>query len=716
MPITVDEATADPPAAAETQKTTKVGNPGDFAKTITDKDMSSVDSMLASLEWNPPASDPKLPAAPEPTAPEPAPAPAPSEPRGPMFGKTMIGGSITAADVMAEAERTRKVSPDKPTVVGTPVLDQPAFEDAPAPEAPPRAGAPTQLGVAVSPQPAFDAPAPAPDPQAYRPAFKTMLGVALPGIAPIRDSERGILAAQNAGTPPPPASSAGTLHGGIGAPGSNPAVPAAASSRPHTAPLAATPAAPGSNPHTALLAAIPAAPGSHPHAAPAAPGSHPHAAPAAPGSHPQMQPPPPIVPPPAPLVEEPLPQAPRVEPKRGVSAVVLVAIIFGLVFAGGLAAAFVLLRGGAPLTAKARLDESGKESLEIHCESCPDGTTITLGASTSTVTEKSALLALPAPLSIGDNDLQIAIDRPGAGRDEKVRVHVPIAYRVKADLTTLGAMPPTVTVRVEATPGAEVTVDGKPTTLDDAGKGFYALDMSEEALGPSDEQTAIDRKIPFTVKRKGSASPEAGELTVRAAIVPLHLDAPGPELVTDRTTGNVAGQTRPGGTLTIDGQSVPVDATGRFAIRAELPSEGDKTLTIVASAPPLAPRTVRAKVTRVAALEAAAQTFDAASPLGFDAYAADPASKVGQAVAIDGEVLDVRVAQGFSVMVVEEKKTCAAGGGCVLRFTHGEEIRAARGDAIRAYGKVAGTVAWNGKQVPAIVGTLAIPVPKGAKK
>jgi len=660
VPITIDEATADPPRVES--KATVVGNAGEFSKTITDT--SSVEQMLASLEWTPPPSEPKLEAAPAPT---PAPVPAaPSEPRGPTFGKTMIGGSITAAEVQAEHERTKAAAAaaGRPpmahgTMIGTPMLDKPAFDFDPAP---------------VAPEPSSQPPA---DPQAFRPAFKTMLGVAVPGIAPIRDSERAMMAASAAPAPPPPGTNP---HFPVYPNASHMPVPPA-SSRPYTAPLA-----------------VPLVPPSQPRI---------HA------------PPPPIVPPPAPLVEEPLPQAPRAvaSAKGGISAIAVVAIVFVLVLIGGGAAAVVFLRAGAPLTAKARLDETGKESLDIHCESCPDGTKIALGASSAQVASAAAILTLPAPLSIGDNDLEIAIDRPGAGRDEKVKVHVPIAYRVKADLTTLSALPPTVTVRVEATPGADVTVDGKPVTLDANGKGSYALDVSAEAFGPSDDQKAIDRKISFSVKRKGTANPDPGELVVRAAIVPLHLDAPGSELTTERATANVAGQTKPGGVLSVDGQNVAVDVNGRFAIRAELPAEGDKTLTIVASAPPLAPRTIHAKITRVASLDAAAQKLDAANPLGFDAYSVEPAQKVDQLVSINGEILEIRVTQGYTLMVVEEKKTCAAGGGCVLRLVHGEEVRAVRGDTLRAYGKVSGTVPWNGKTVPAIVGTLAIvvPAPKGKR-
>src|SRR5690606_19646371 len=106
---------------------------------------------------------------------------------------------------------------------------------------------------------------------------------------------------------------------------------------------------------------------------------------------------------------------------------------------------------------------------------------------------------LPAPLSIGDNDLELRIDRPAPGRDETVTIHVPVAYRVRADLSTLTASPPVVTVRVEALPGTEVAIEGQPVALDASGKGAHAIDVSAEVEGPSDDVKANDRKIAFTI-------------------------------------------------------------------------------------------------------------------------------------------------------------------------------------------------------------------------
>lgn len=603
------------------------------------------------------------------------------------FGRTLMLGGTTPADLlpkpkMDDVPNTIPEAPARPTdpsplsmSVVAPSSWRGPQEGQPG-EAPALAGtmAPDNLRDApmgkpgsdkqtMFGMPAVDLAPPAREAPGLPSAMKTMLGVAIPGIAPTR---------QNAHDPPRPA---GTLLG-VAIPG--------------IAPLHA--GHPGQDRQRPTPQAFSPAQGAIP--APA------HA---------------PVVPAPAPLVMEPLPEGPQLHAKKGVPAIAVVGIVFVLVMLVGGGAAFLILRGGAPLTAQPQLDETGKESLKIRCESCPDGTVITLGASSTKVQGAAALLPLPAPLSIGENDLEIAIDRPAAGRDESVKIHVPVAYRVKADLSTLTSAPPSITVRVEALPGTEVTVDGKPTSLDASGKGSVALDVTAEVEGKSDEQKAIDRKIPFTVKPKGSAAPETGQLVVRAAVVPLHIDAPGLELYTDQPTAAISGQTKPGGTVTVDRQAVTVDAQGRFGVRVELPAEGEKSLTIVANAPPLAPRTVRAKVVRVASLEMAAKTLEAKAPLAFDAFGADAASNVGKLVVVDGEVLEIRVAQGYTVLLVEEKKACSAAGACVVRVLHGNQVKAARGDVVRIFGRVEGNVSSGGKTVPDIEASLVL-VRAGAKK
>ncbi len=103
----------------------------------------------------------------------------------------------------------------------------------------------------------------------------------------------------------------------------------------------------------------------------------------------------PIVPRPKTLIDEPLPVAPVIPEKRGIPALAVVGIVAALVAVLGGVGAYLALRNGGTLTAVPQLDENGRESLKIGCATCPDGTTVALGASSATVAAGAALLPLP---------------------------------------------------------------------------------------------------------------------------------------------------------------------------------------------------------------------------------------------------------------------------------------------------------------------------------
>ena len=514
------------------------------------------------------------------------------------------------------------------------------------------------------------------------PAQKTMMGVAIPGIAPLRTgASPGPEAAHPAasvGAGPMDLRSKQSTMLGVAIPGIAPSQAPPGGAPPGPQGYYPAPPSQGRSPYGTT-------PQGYPAPAPHIPSQVQNTA-LGMMAAPEV----PIVPRPMTLIDEPLPVAPFIPPKRGIPALAVVGIVAALVAVLGGVGAYFALRNSGTLTALPQLDENGRESLKIGCATCPDGTTIALGASSATVAAGAAVLPLPAPLSIGDNNLAVNIDRPGAGRDEEVKVHVPVAYRVRADLATLNARPPAITVRVEAVAGSEVKVDDKPVVLDATGRAAYPIDLSKETEGTGEAKT-FERKIPFVIIPKGGA-PQTGQLTARTGILPLALDAPGIELFTDKTTAAVAGQTRPGSTVTIDGQSVPVDAQGRFGVRVELAGLGDKPLEIVASAAPQAPRIAKVRVVRVASLEVAAKELEGQAPLAFDAFGPDPASKVGQKAVVEGEVVDVRASGGHTVMLVDSRRGCTKGATCLVRIAYGEEAKVARGESVRAYGRVLGSV------------------------
>ncbi|MCA9586386.1 MAG: hypothetical protein KC657_13605, partial [Myxococcales bacterium] len=584
---------------------------------------------------------------------------------------TASASAIASAPAPAPASASASAPAPAITLAPAPA-PAPASAPAPAPAPAPNERARTMLGMPASalgvPPPAAEPPAP--DPAAARPAHvqKTMLGVAIPGIAPLSSSAPAV--GQDAPAPPPLQASP-QLHSRVRT------MLGVSVSDMHAPQQAAPPAKQGRV--RTMLGGVGAV------------------------QVPEEQLPT-VVPAPAPFAAEPLPAAPEKPTQRGVPAIVVVLVIGLFVVVAGGVGAFFFLRGGEPLVATPRLDDSGKESLQVRCATCPDGTKLSLGASAADVAGHEALLVLPAPLTIGDNKLTVHIDRPGSGRDEDVTLRVPVAYRVRVDLGTLADRPPKITVRVEAAPGAIVKVDGKPLELDANGKAAYAVDVSEETEGESAEVKKIDKQIDFEITPKGGKA-EAQKLTARTGILPLKVDAPGTELFTADASASVTGRTKPGSTVTVAGKPAEIDAAGRFSAKVDV--EGVTSIDVVASAPPLAPRHAIAKVTRVTDLEAVAKEMDAKAPLGFDAFVNVEASK-GKLAAVDGEVAEIRVAGGQTILLVESRRGCASRGNCLVRVVHGAEKRLSRGDSVRAYGAVAGSVTAGGKTVPEIVAPLLI--------
>lgn len=376
------------------------------------------------------------------------------------------------------------------------------------------AGAHSPAAAHVPPRgPAAGAAAPAEAPPRVVP-LGTLLGVATPGIAPVLPPPAGASPVENA------------------APG---------------APLAAR-----SN-RTLLGVSGPAA--REPGALPEAP---------VPGALTAAFKIPEVLPAPARPHREALPEVPDLQPKRGIP---MAPVVGGIAVALGLGgiALFFALKSGPPLTAQGRVDETGKEALSIHCPSCPDGTKLTLRGAGVEVKGGQAILPLADPLALGPNVFEVGIDRPAGGRDETVKLSVPVSYRVRADLGSLDADPPAIVVRAEAVEGSTVEVDGKPVVLS-GGKGQAVLPLGDEVVGPSDDAKVVDRSVTFKVTLPSPARPESGTLPVRVRIVPLHLDAPGAHaVVAGGGSCRFTGQTVVGGKLTVNGASTTLGTRGEFA-------------------------------------------------------------------------------------------------------------------------------------------------------
>jgi hypothetical protein len=409
-----------------------------------------------------------------------------------------------------------------------------------------------------------------------------------------------------------------------------------------------------------------------------------------------------VLPAPGPLSEPPVPTPPRIVRKRGVPLAVVALIAGGLLVVGGATIA-LLWHAATPIAATPRVTPEGTDALHLTCDpaSCKDGTVVGSGSTSATFASGTADLPLADPLHVGQNPLSLHIDRPGMGRDEVIALTVPVAYRVRADVSAMNDPHPSILIHVEALAGSDVRVADKTITLDGNGAGTYAIDESAATEGPADESHVVSLDVPYTVTSAGRA-PENGTVSARVAVAPLRVDAPGPRAVVDSDQVLLAGRAAKGATVTMDGASATVGADGTFEKSVALTAPGEISVEVRSGTPVLAPRTVHVALKRVASLADEAKAFEKQVTLGYDAAVADLAGAAGKPIVVDGEVVEPRASGHRTLLLVDDRRGCAKGP-CLARVVIGQEIAVARGDRLRAYGRVARTFTTpSGQSVPEV--------------
>ncbi len=397
---------------------------------------------------------------------------------------------------------------------------------------------------------------------------------------------------------------------------------------------------------------------------------------------------PPVVPPPAPLEDVPAPAPARIVRRKGVPIVAVALVAGGLLLGGGLGL-FWLSRDRPVITAQLRGSPDGADVLGLHCDpaSCKNGTTVEVDGARATFTDGKSDLTLSAPLRIGDNPLALHVDRPGLGRDEVVRLVVPVSFRIRPDLSGLAAPKPSVSIRVEAAPDSVVSVDMKALPLSADGTAVYSLDESAETEGPADESRVVVLQIPYSIAPKG-APPDTGTVSARFSVAPLRIDVPGTHGIVDHDQILLAGRAARGATVTVDGATVATAQDGSFETPVSLPTIGERTLQVRAGTSLLTPRTVSVEVKRVASLAKEARAFERLKPLSYDVAMADPKTSVGQLVVVEGEVMKARASGHRSILIVDDRRGCAKGS-CLARVALAQDVAPSPGTVVRAYGRVA---------------------------
>ncbi len=558
------------------------------------------------------------------------------------------------------------------------------------PSAPPRSDAPPTGAPAPAPG---AAPAPGPAPGHAVNFRGTMVGIGL--TSPF------------AGNPPPPPATP---------PQSPPPVPPAS---PHTfkgtmlglAPMAPMPPEAGAAgaPSPAGDAPAPAPGGrpaplktilgiARPGIAPLHPGVEKQQPAAVPEAPPLWQEPPP--PPPAGF--EPLSgQIPGVPRRRHVPWVTVLVILGAAMLASAGIVAVFFYRARGAIETRLVADDQGRDRLALGCPGCTDGTRVTLQGASTTFSGGKAALTLARPLPVGDNQLELELQR-GSGRAEQVSVTVPVNFRIQGDTKRLDETPPVVEARMTARAGSVVVIDGHPVPLSADGTAAAVVDVTRDVTGSEASVKTLERRIPYVVTPPGG-TPHNGDVVVRLGIVPLVVQAPGSSIVIEGPGFVLAGHTAKNANVTVEGRPITVDQAGAFAQMMSVSAAGETTVAVRATAPDLAPRLVMIHIRRVQSLSAEAALVRARATASYAAIAADPEGQRGLNVALDGSVVEARTDNYTTLMVMDVKSGCKAPP-CLMRVSYGGKLALASGDAIGAFGTLVGSVEGprSGTRIPAV--------------
>lgn len=585
---------------------------------------------------------------------------APAQAPAPVAMRTMIGMPMTEPSQQPRQPPSTAANVGKRTMIGMagplPVAAQPQVQAqqqalVPGHVAPPGSAHRTMLGMPPSEVQPAAPPVQQPVATPQGSAHRTMLGVAMPGIAPV-------YAPQGGSQPQPQAQQQGQT--------------------------------PASAHRTMLGVAMPGIAPVHPGSG-APPAQQPDQTAPSQGWYQAPQPP-------ADLAGEPPPAtSPRVVVPHPpfYRRIGFFIATFGVVIAVSVALFAIFWPTSAPIRAEVAIDDKGNDVLKLSCPTCPDGTVLSVdGSNKGTVSSRSAEVPLGRPLVVGDNRFQVAIDRPGSGRDETVQLTIPVAYRIKPDLTALQQAQPAIRIDVDAKPGTVVVIDGQAVTVGADGKGSRTVDVTAECTGPSAEVKTIDRALPYEVQ--GAGAKGKGTVAVKVGISPLTVQSPRANAVVGDSGFLVAGHTSPNGAVEIEGTKLTAGPDGRFSRKVQMNAAGVGEIRVRATAADKAPRTVVLKVKRVDDLEAEARSFGGKVSVA-DLFARTDDQK-GKPIALDGEVFELRQ-QGFERVILLDVGSACEKSPCLVRLLDASTTDLPKGVKVRVFGYVTGAYSPPGGRV-----------------
>ncbi|MGE0324760.1 MAG: hypothetical protein AB7K71_29665 [Polyangiaceae bacterium] len=389
----------------------------------------------------------------------------------------------------------------------------------------------------------------------------------------------------------------------------------------------------------------------------------------------------PDVPPPQSLAEAPqsIPRGKPVWPWLLVGLAVL--ILFGGV---GL---WFFLRPSTPVSARLETSEGGQEELVLSCLACPDQTKVKLTGEGSEASFSSgrANLSLSQPLSVGDHELTLDLTRPGS-KPESVKLKIGVDYRVKVDISALEEDPPKLALSVEARPGSDVEVEGKPLKLDSDGKGRWTEAVSQQLTGPAKGVERLERELSYRVSPPDSPA-ESGKTKVQIGIAPLVVEAPLDAITVDKPRFLLAGTTQPDVEVSVAGRAIKRQADGSFSQVMNVSTTGETTIQVKGTLAKHAPRFIPIHVKRVNSLEDAAKDFRTGKLASYSSVASQLGKSTGAKVAWPGKITDARSSEHRNILLLDVSSQCSSPP-CLARVVYAGETPLKSGDQITVFGEV----------------------------
>lgn len=519
---------------------------------------------------------------------------------------------------------------------------------------------PAQAALATPPPPAPPHAAPAAAPG---PSIAPVLSVPAQPLQPGQPAPRRV------------PNAAPTLLGGV--------ISAALNERKAAPPPPGAPPPQGIQPHTALPPVATGAPGAPWAAPPGHPLHRPDAAPAPVGAPAHFAPP---AAPPA--LGAPVAATPK---KSGFPVGIVLLLLGGIVVAGG-AAGLYFFRGYDASTMMTSIDASGTD-LEFTCAECPDGTTLSLGA---TFSGQRARVILPKPLDVGDHTLDAVLQAPGESA-KNVKLPVSLEFRLDVDTSKLHEYPPALVIVPQVRPGGTLTIADKPAA------GPVTIPVGDAATGVRDTIAKVSLDVPYKYERAG-APPHVGALHEELSVLPLRLFSPKDGAFTADANVTVQGQAPPGIDVHVGDAVVKPDAQGLFQVSRPLVA-GDNEIALWLSRPEagragvsrgLPLRVVRAAGAASLWSEAKAK-LDAQKPGDLNALYTEPAGSIGSSFAFAGAIVEAQTQRGETIALIDGSPAAAnlkandplacKASSCLLRVVASGTSRFAKGERVRGIGR-----------------------------